>query len=504
MRPPQQHENHGDPGNHTNHGSPSTTNRHSSRENHGNSLGHDDHENTATRNQPGKDQSHVTRRTSAWRRPAALDGLTVLRHHNFGLFFVGYATSLLGSSMAGVALAFAVLDSGGSASELGLVLAAVPVTQLLFMLFGGVVADWFGPRRVMLVGDTIRCAAQAGLACSLLTGHPGVWTFISLSAARGVGEALFNPALSALVVRTVPRERLGDANALLGFAQSAAKVAGPTLAGVGIALASAGVVVAIDAGTYTCSLLALGLLRVREVPTVGRPSMLRSMGEGWSAFRSRSWLVTSTLQFTCLNFLVWGPFLVLGPVLTHQLPAGARDWGFIMGGYGVGSILGGLLALGRHPGRPLFVATVATAGYAAPCALLAAHAPVALIAAGACLAGIGSTVSAALADTTTQRHTPADVLARVRTFQTFGAFSLGPIALALAGPVSAQFGAQRVLAFGAIWTVVSVAAVLAVPSVRTVSWDGVSEHEQGPEAHLPTRAGPATTVTPPPAQRRVP
>lgn len=406
-----------------------------------------------------------------------MHGLNVLRQREFRLFFTGYSTSLLGSSMSAVALAFAVLDDGFGASGLGQVLAAVPATQLLFMLIGGVVADRFGPRRIMLAGDAVRCGAQSALAVAILAGgHPGLWLFIVLSAVRGLGEAFFNPGLSALVVRTVQRDGIGDANALLGTSQSIARIAGPALAGVLVAVTSPGVVVAIDAGTYICSLLALSLLRVREESSsqsaARRPSMLRSLSDGWSEFTSRRWLVASTLQFTSINLVVWGPFLVLGPVLAHQhQPAsGAREWGVVMGGYGVGSILGGLLALGRRPSRPLVVATLSSIGYAAPCVLLALQAPAGVIAGGACLAGIGSTVSAALSDTVTQLLTPVGVLARVRTFQTFGAFSLGPLALVLAGPVASHVGARAVLAFGAAWTVACAVAVLALPSIRTVRW----------------------------------
>lgn len=299
---------------------------------------------------------------------------------------------------------------------------------------------------------------------------------MTLAAVRGLGKSLFNPALSALVARVVPSEARGDANVLLGFSQSVAKAAGPALAGILIAVTNAGVVLAIDAGTYACSLVALSLLRPRNATGPRRPSMLRSLAKGWSEFTARPWLVASTVQFICLNFLVWGPFLILGPVLSHQHPSGARDWGLVMSGYGAGSILGALAALGRRPSRPLVVATIAAIGYAAPCALLAVGAPTSVIAAGVGLADIGSTVSAALSDTTTQQRTPVSVLARVRTFQTFGAFSLGPLALTLAGPAAAVIGPRPVLAFGAVAALASAAAVLLLPSVRAIRWlDDASE-----------------------------
>ncbi|WP_165845713.1 MFS transporter [Streptacidiphilus pinicola] len=341
------------------------------------------------------------------------------------------------------------------------------MTQLALLLLGGVLADRFGPRRIMLLGDALRCIAQAALAWSVLTGHAALWVFLGAAAVRGLGESLFNPGLGSLVVHVVPGERRGDANVLLGFAQSAARVVGPAAAGALIAVGGPGLVLAVDAATYLGSVLALALLHAEPKPGQ-QASLLGSLAEGWSAFASRPWLVASTVQFVCINFLVWGPFLVLGPTLAHQQPGGARAWGLIMSAYGVGALLGGLAALGRRPTRPLVVATLATVGYGAPCALFALGAPTPLLAAGATLAGVGSTVSAALTDTTTQRLTPVGVLARVRTFQTFGAFSLGPAALALAGPAAAALGARPVLACGAAVAAASAAAVLLVPSVRAV------------------------------------
>jgi MFS family permease len=119
--------------------------------------------------------------------------LAVLGERDFRLFFVGYATSLLGSSMATLAVAFAVLDSGGSQSDLGFVMAARIIPIVTLLLGGGVVADRVGSRRVMIGADAARCAAQAVFAAVLLTEHPPIWVFVMLVAVWGVGEAFFDP-----------------------------------------------------------------------------------------------------------------------------------------------------------------------------------------------------------------------------------------------------------------------------------------------------------------------
>jgi MFS family permease len=393
----------------------------------------------------------------------------VLRDRGFARFFAGYATSLLGTSMSALAVSFAVLDNGGTASDLGVVLAAGIVPQVLFMLGGGVIADRLGRRPVMLGADAARCGAQAALAAAVFAGRPGLWVFVVLAVARGTGDAVFTPALSGLTVELAPRDDLVNANALLTAARSTAAVAGPGLAGVLVALAGPGTVIALDAASYAVSVLALASLRLPAAPPRAARSYLEDLRDGWAEFRGRPWLVITTVQFTLFNLLTWGPFLLLGPVLCRAYLGGAGAWGAVMACYGGGSVLGALLALGRNPRRPMIAATVATFGYGVPCALLALHAPVAAVAAGALVAGAGSALGGTFAAAAEQHQLPAGVLARVTAFQTVTAFAFGPLAFAAAGPVAAVVGAGAVLGFGAVWSTLSTSVVLALPAVRAVT-----------------------------------
>jgi MFS family permease len=392
----------------------------------------------------------------------------VLRDRDFAHFFAGYATSLLGTSMSALAVSFAVLDDGGTASDLGVVLAAGIVPQVLFMLGGGVLADRLGRRPVMLGADATRCAAQAALAGAVLAGHPALWVFVLLATVRGTGDAVFTPALSGLTVELAPRDDLVNANALLSAARSAAVVVGPSLAGVLVALAGPGTVIAFDAVSYAVSVLALASLRL-PARTLTAHSYLEDLREGWAEFRGRSWLVITTVQFTLFNLLTWGPYLLLGPVLSRDYLGGAGAWGAIMACYGGGSVLGAMAALGRNPRRPMVAATVATFGYGVPCALLALHAPVAAVAAGALVAGAGSALAGTFAAAAEQQQLPPGVLSRVSAFQAVAAFAFGPVAFAAAGPVAAVVGARTVLGFGAAWSTLSCAVVLALPAVRAVT-----------------------------------
>lgn len=380
--------------------------------------------------------------------------------------------------MSSVAVVFAVLGTGATPVTLGYVMAAGIVPQIVFMLGGGVAADRFGRRRVMLAADVTRGCAQALLAAALLTGHPPLWVFITLQAALGTGEAFFTPALSGLTVDIASAARVPHANVLLGIAASAAKVAGPVLAGVLVVAVSPAAVIAFDAASYGVSVLALALLRFpARVPAPARARararaamLLGDLREGWGEFWSRPWLLATTVQFTLFNLITWGPFLLLGPVLAVRALGGAAAWGAIMGCYGAGSVIGGLLALGAAPRRPVAASTIATFGFALPPGLLAVGVPVAAVAAGALAAGAGSAVGAAFDTTATQQQVPAGALARVSALQMVTAFAFGPAAFAAAGPVAAAVGVRAVLGFGAAWALLGSAVVLALPSVRSVTW----------------------------------
>ncbi|MFJ6385608.1 MFS transporter [Kitasatospora sp. NPDC092039] len=415
------------------------------------------------------------------RRPG--DRLAVLGERDFTRFFIGYTTSLVGSSMAPVAVAFAVLDTGGegtarSGTDLGWVMAARILPVVLVLLAGGVIADRLGSRRVMLGSDVVRGLVQALFAGLLAAGHAPVWAMVALVAVWGVGEGLFMPAFGAIVPDLVRRKELmADANTLLGLARSVSTVVGPATAGLVTAAWGPAAVLLADAVTYGVGAVALAGLRLPARPAAaGGESMVRDVRAGWSEFAARPWLWITTVQTGLFNLLVWAPFLVLGPLLAQRDLGGARAWGLVMGGYGAGAVLGGLLMLGRAPARPLAVASVAALAWAVPSGALAAGAGLPWVAAGALVAGVGSAVCGTLYSTTTQKWVPVELLGRMTAFGVLGSFALGPLGLAAAGPLAGRFGADTVLLIGAVWQLAAGAVVLAVPAVRNRRW------EEGPDS----------------------
>jgi MFS family permease len=428
----------------------------------------------------------------------------VLAGRNFRRFYIGYATSLLGTSMSTVAIAWAVLDSGGSPTALGLVFAAGVVPQVLLLAFAGAVADRLGRRRVMLSADVLRCGAQACLAAALFAGRPAIWLFVLLAWLRGTGEAFFSPALGALTVEIAPCDQLGNANALYGLATSMTRIGGPALSGVLVAFAGPAVVVAADAASYLASVLALGLLRLPRTETAepggqGRRTLFSDMAEGWSGFRSRSWLWVVTVQFAFFNLITWAPWMLLGPVEGRSYLGGAAVWGAIMAVQGAGAIAAGLLSLGRRPGRPMVIATVGTFCYALPDIPMALHATAPWVAAAAFACGAGASVSNTFFGTALQQQVPPDMLARVTSLSLFPAYGVGVIGYAVDGPLASAFGAPAVFGVGAAYGLLSSAAVLALPSVRALRWRD-RDHEAGAGRDPSAPVSPASGLSRGPAE----
>ena len=426
----------------------------------------------------------------------------VLGERNFRRFYVGFVTSLLGSSMSTVAIAWAVLESGFSTTGLGLVFTANVVSQVVLLPLAGAIADRLGRRRVMLAADVLRCGAQAALATALALGRPALWLFILLAWLGGTGTAFFSPALDALTVEIAPRDQLANANSLYGLAGSATRIAGPALGGILVALAGPAVVVAADAASYAVSVLALSLLTLptaepgkRGAVPAARPTLWADMAEGWADFRSRTWVWSTTVQFAFFNLITWAPWMLLGPVEGRAYLGGAAVWGAIMAVQGAGAITAGLLCLGRRPGRPMVVATIGTFFYALPDIPMAFHATAPWVAVAAFGCGAGSAVFATFEGTAMQQQIPPERLARVTSLALFPSYGIGVIGYAVDGPLSSAVGPAVVFGVGAVYGLLSSAVMLAIPSVRAVRWRDKDPVAPEPEqtrpraAQLPLLAG---------------
>jgi MFS family permease len=179
-----------------------------------------------------------------------MNALAPLRHIPYRFLLAGRTVNALGNSFAPIALAFAVLDLTGSAGDLGLVVGARTLANVLFLLFGGVLADRL-PRHLLMVGSNAAAAVtQGAVAALVLTGTATIPLLVTLSVANGVASAVALPASAALLPLTVPEGMRLQAIALSRICLNSAMVLGSPIAGVVVAATGPGVGIAVDAVAF--------------------------------------------------------------------------------------------------------------------------------------------------------------------------------------------------------------------------------------------------------------
>jgi MFS family permease len=403
---------------------------------------------------------------------------------SFRLFFFGQGISAVGDRILTVALAFAVLDLTGSVKDLGLVLAAQSVPLVLFLLMGGVWSDRLPRRAVMLTSDLVRAGAQGATALLLVSGNAHVWQLVVLQAVYGAAEAFFIPAAQALLPETVAAVDLQQANALIAVSANIANVGGPALAGVLVATLGAGWGLAIDAGSFLASAAYLSLMRVQAVIPAARTGTLSELRAGWRAFRSRTWLWVSALEFMGANALAFSPYLVLGPEIARTSLGGPAAWAAISTASGIGAVLGGTLGLRwnpRYPLRAMFVTSLI--GTTPLLVLLGAAAPLPVLLVASVISGMSISFFNLVWFAVVQRRIPGEELSRVSSWDALGSYAITPIGLAAAGPIGIALGISTTLYAAAALGVLGTAAVLAVPSVRNLKDEPSSDDFDGRVAH---------------------
>ncbi|MFJ1566601.1 MFS transporter [Streptomyces erythrochromogenes] len=430
-------------------------------------------------------------------RPAPADPQAARRplwDRRFTLYFTARAVSLLGDAMMPVAVALAVGALYGI-SGVGLVLGVWTGTFVLLVLFGGVFADRFGARRMMVGADLVRVFTQGVLAVAFFTGKPPFWLLVTMAALAGAAVAMFLPGVNGMVP-LVAREPQ-RANATLKVADALAHLLGPALAGLLITLTSAGTVYTIDAGTFLLSALCLALIRFDPAATPARTpaaadprtrtgrSLRGELHQGWREFRARTWMWAVILIWMGYGVLVFGPLIPLGSALVGAR-LGPNAYGLAVSFLGAGTVLGGLLALRLRPARPLAAGSVAMALYTALplCIALGAGLPVLL--AGHALGGAAIAFWSVMWATSVQTHTPPEVLNRVTAYEQAGSVSGIALGQVLAGPATALAAPDRLLWVSAGACLVGCATLLAIPAIRTLHRAVAAVHP--PVAGPPPRA----------------
>lgn len=409
--------------------------------------------------------------------------LGALGERPFRLLWFGQTASRLGDGLIPVALAFAVLELRGSARDLGLVLATYVVSEVAFILAGGVWADRL-PRRLLMLGcDVVRAWAQLAIAFLVITDSVTLTHFVLTAAVMGAGSAFFRPASTGLVPQAVSAGRLQQANALISLSRSSITVFGPALSGLLVVLVGAGWVFAINAVTYLASAAFLAFLRVAPAARSARQTFARELLEGFAEVRSRSWVAAALACFAVSNTGI-AAYFVLGPVVAEQELGGAAAWGIALTGGAIGGVAGAMLALRFQPRYPLRWSFGVGVLFGLPLLALIPPVPLLVLAVAGGLSVLSIELGNALWSTTLQERIPEHALSRVSAYDWMVSLVFMPLGYALAGPLAHRIGIDATLALAAGVTIAANVGVLALASVRNLPRRGMPVEE----ARQPTPA----------------
>jgi MFS family permease len=389
-----------------------------------------------------------------------------LRHASYRWLLSGVAVNSLGNGIAPVALAFAVLDLGGDASDLGVVVGLYALADVAAVLFGGVLGDRL-PRTVLMQGSSALAAVAQGLvAASLIGGWSSIPLLAGLGMVNGALGALGGPSSSAITQQTVPAELLRTAITWRRISQNVAVIVGSGAAGLLVAGAGSGWALAVDAFTFAFAAACYRLVRVAPlVVPAERGSMLADVREGFAEVMRHTWLWLLILQALLYHLFYGGAQGVLGPIVVGD-SLGRAAWGWALSTMMLGFVVGGLVTLRWKPRRALYVGTWFLALTAAFPVAMALSDSLAVVLVGAFLHGFGLEIFSVGWDLSIQEQVAPDKLARVYSFDMIGSFIARPVGLALTGPVAELVGFRTwLLVVGAV-IVASVLVALTSRDVR--------------------------------------
>jgi MFS family permease len=370
------------------------------------------------------------------------------------------APAAFGFSLVGVS--FAVLYATGSTAALSYVLAAQIAPSLVFTLAGGVVADRIAPQKVVLAANLMIALGEGTFGFLVLTGHPRLWQMLFLEGLTGIGMALFYPASQALLPRVVPSHLLQEASAISRLAMNAGQMGGAVAAGLCVAAVGPGWALAVCGFGLVGTVWPLLRIKATAVDRAESSSLLSDLREGWSEFRSHTWLWVISVQFGVILMAWYGGFQVLGPVVARTDLGGPAAWGAITAAESVGLILGGLVSMRFTPRRPmLFVVLIGGAIAVSPLSLAMLW-PLPVV----CLSafGLGVTMEIMMVQWTVAmaRMIPPDRLARVSSYDVLGSVFAMPAGALVAGPLAAAVGVSETQ-YGAAVLILAAAALALIP-----------------------------------------
>jgi MFS family permease len=394
---------------------------------------------------------------------------SLLRLPAFRTLWLGRLFSWVGSGIGPVALAFAALDLGADAVQLGLVVAARSVPNLLLILFGGVLADRL-PKRLIAVSSSVVSALSLAVGALLLAGGFGTLPLLAvLGALNGVGAAYFAPSTSALLRELVGDSLIRDATVLNRVSMNIGLIVGTALGGALVAAFSSEIALAVGSLLFTSALVAFAGLPRDAIGAVRGGSFTRDLAQGLAFVLRTRWLLSTLVLSFLAQFVFAGAVQVLGPIAARET-FGPALWGFAGAVQTLGLVVGAVVAGSLRGRLRLAVATTGTMAMALPLGVLALILRVeplgvdplhwffwlslALFA-----ASVGLEIFTIPLDVTVQLQVPRSYLARVYASLTLASLAGMPLGEIVVGPVARLVGSSTTLVGMAVLIVAASALV---------------------------------------------
>jgi MFS family permease len=374
------------------------------------------------------------------------NSIRALRSQPFRLYFGGQVFSASGTFLQQTAIAWLVIELTGSATDLGLVLAAGGIPNLLFGPWGGAVADRVDLRKLLLLTQSLSCALATLLWALALAGEVSVGALVAIGAAGGVVLIADSPARQAFVGQLVPRDQLASAVSLNGVLVNSARVVGPALGGVLIVTVGTTACFGLNALSYLAVITALVFVRPRKadghVPP-GRRGVREALR--YAAGRQQLWL--PLLMMSVVGLLAFN-FNVILPVLAKDTFKGSGGtYGLLSTMLGIGAIVGSLsVGLIRHPRRPYLVLTALLFGLTLAATAAAPDVAVACVALVA--TGVAGFCFVTLCSTTLQLHSSSAYRGRIMALWVFVYLGTTPVGNILTGWITSLGGPRAALLVG--------------------------------------------------------
>jgi MFS family permease len=392
------------------------------------------------------------------------------RSRNYRLFFVGQGVSLIGTWMQQIAMSWLVYRLTDSAFLLGLIGFTSQVPVFVLTSFAGVFADRVHRRNLLIITQALSAFQAALLAFLVLSGYIQVWHLILLSLFLGSINAVDMPTRQSFVVEMIEHKKdLGNAIALNSFMFNSARLVGPSIAGLVVALVGEGYCFLINAVSFLAIIITLLAMRIpQQAAEVHPASLYHGLKEGYR-YASGFPPTRYTLLLIAIMSVMGMPYMLLMPVFARDiLHGGPQTLGFLMGAAGVGALMGALYLASRRSVlglMKLIVISSSVFGLGLVGFSFSQYLPLSL-----CImffTGIGMIMSAASINTILQTIVDEDKRGRIMSLYTMAAVGMTPFGSLMAGGLASKIGAPYTIAIGGIVCIIgSFFFLLKLPLIR--------------------------------------